>query len=344
MPKGSRDTSQEQDLYELLEVDDNAASAAIKKSYRKLSVKYHPDKNPAEAGRFNLIRDAYEVLSNPDKRVLYDTGGMQAVKDGEQGKAETGEGMEKHMDVTLTELYLGVRRKLPIRRRVICRKCRSTRDPVRCKGCKACPPSKKTVHIRQGHMIFRQEQEVPSSEDCRTEVVDLDVSVDRGASVGDKIVFRHMGAQKPGQIPGDVTVVLKARKERSDLEWKRLGNDLRVQVNLTLREALLGFTRKVTHLDGHSVEFSTQAVTSPGQVVRISHEGMPVKDVPSQFGDLYVQMGIKFPKELSKAHRMELENVRSLSDDFQQECTVVDASGRTWKGPCWYGKEKKDEL
>merc|ERR1719296_220899 len=123
-----------------------------------------------------------------------------------------------------------------------------------------------------------------------------------------------MGAQKPGQIPGDVTVVLKARKERSDLEWKRLGNDLRVQVNLTLREALLGFTRKVTHLDGHS-----------------------------EFGDLYVQMGIKFPKELSKAHRMELENVRSLSDDFQQECTVVDASGRTWKGPCWYGKEKKDE-
>lgn len=302
----------DEDLYELLEVHDNANSAEIKRNYRKLSVKYHPDKNPAEAGRFNSIRDAYEVLSNPDKRVLYDTGGMQAVRDGEQGKAETGEGMEKSMDMSLTELYLGVRRKLPIRRRVICRRCRKTRDPERCKGCSACPPGKKIVHVRHGPMIFQQEEQVPSTEDCKSEVAELDVAVDPGASIGDRIVFKHMGSQKPGQIPGDVVVTLKQKKETSALGWQRQGQDLRVAMNLTLREALLGFTRTIRHLDGHTVEFSTRSVTRPGQVVQIQREGMPFKDVPSQFGNLFVVLSVNFPQSLTEAQREELEGVRAL--------------------------------
>merc|ERR1719310_883052 len=78
------------DLYEVLEVDDSASEADIKRSYRKLSVKYHPDKVGGKVDQFNRIRDAYEILSDPSKRVLYDSGGVEAVRQAEKGNIEEG--------------------------------------------------------------------------------------------------------------------------------------------------------------------------------------------------------------------------------------------------------------
>ncbi|CAE8600060.1 unnamed protein product, partial [Polarella glacialis] len=69
----------DKDLYESLGLPDDADDASLKKAYRELSKKYHPDKNPDEASKvkFAEVRDAYEILSNPDKKILYDTGGME---------------------------------------------------------------------------------------------------------------------------------------------------------------------------------------------------------------------------------------------------------------------------
>ena len=74
------------DYYKILDVSRKATSAEIKKAYRKLSLKYHPDKNPSEeaASKFAEIANAYDVLSDPDKRKTYDTGGEEAVKQQEQ--------------------------------------------------------------------------------------------------------------------------------------------------------------------------------------------------------------------------------------------------------------------
>ena len=80
------------DLYEMLGVDAEADENAIKKSYRKLSIKYPPDKCQDEDCRkmFNKIRDAYEILSDKQKKILYDTGGRQAVQDAEKGQVQKG--------------------------------------------------------------------------------------------------------------------------------------------------------------------------------------------------------------------------------------------------------------
>mmetsp|Transcript_105484 Transcript_105484/g.264146 ORF Transcript_105484/g.264146 Transcript_105484/m.264146 type:complete len:432 (-) Transcript_105484:34-1329(-) len=306
----------EPDLYELLEVGDDADLADIKRNYRKLSVKYHPDKNPGEAQRFNSIRDAYEVLSNPEKRVLYDTGGMQAVQDGAQGKLEEGEDIDETLHLSLADFYSGAHRKVRVRRRVICRRCRRTRDPTRCSGCKACPPREVMVQFVRGNMIFQQTQMEPSTEDCRFEWTELDVQVDPGSSSGDRVVFRHMASQQPGQVPGHVTVTLKQDdggvRRGQEVGWRRSGNDLRLPLEISLRESLLGFRRIIRHLDGHTLEIATDSVTKPGQAIVIAGEGMPMKDVPSQFGDLYIIVSVAYPQVFTAAEKEELEAVQAL--------------------------------
>lgn len=74
------------DYYKILGVSKNASPADIKRAYRKLSLKYHPDKNPSEdaSSKFAEIAAAYDVLSDPDKRKTYDQGGEDAVKMQEQ--------------------------------------------------------------------------------------------------------------------------------------------------------------------------------------------------------------------------------------------------------------------
>jgi len=72
-------------LYEVLGVDEDATVKEIKKAYRKLSIKYHPDRNQGDeesAKKFQEISEAYEILNDEEKKFLYDAGGMAMVKEG----------------------------------------------------------------------------------------------------------------------------------------------------------------------------------------------------------------------------------------------------------------------
>lgn len=135
--------------YDILGVKPNCTTDELKKAYRKLALKYHPDKNPNEGEKFKQISQAYEVLSTPEKRAIYDKGGEQALKEGGNGGNFSSNAMDifdmffgspfggRHhrsgerrskdvvhqLSVSLEDLYKGAVRKLALEKNVICDKC-----------------------------------------------------------------------------------------------------------------------------------------------------------------------------------------------------------------------------
>merc|ERR1719247_1282486 len=101
------------------------------------------------------------------------------------------------------------------------------------------------------------------------------MNIEKGMRDGDSITFEMMGEQRPKQIPGDVVFKLKLQKHKV---FTRRGNDLTIKDKITLRQALLGFEKKIKHLDGHEV----------------ADEGMPKKDDSSSYGDLYIEFSVQF--------------------------------------------------
>lgn len=172
------------DLYEILNVPEGASDRDIKSAYRRLSLKHHPDKG-GDTARFKEITTAYEVLSDGEKRSLYDVGGMSAVQEGSSGATDPwgrpvgvprGENVQVTVNVPLEDMYKGGKVHANVRRRVVCRGCSKTnrvRSP-KCEACgPTCPPTIKVVQRRMGMMIMNQEVEAESDERCHPRGSDL---------------------------------------------------------------------------------------------------------------------------------------------------------------------------
>lgn len=293
-------------LLEIFEMDDEAAAGQdidanqLKKMYRKLSLEYHPDKNSEAAQHFQKVRDAYEILSDPVKTVLYDTGGLDLVRKYEQGSdsLERTDNMEKRIDVDLKDVYVGRQLSVSNSRRVVCRACRLYPKSQRCQNCKRCPGEmRQQQRWLNQHQYTVEQIEIPSDEKCSTRQSELPVTVERGMMSGDRITHQGFASEKPKQIPGDFIVTIHVVPHPL---FERIGNDLAVTVPVSLYEALLGFERELVHLDGHIVSFGVPrgTVVRPGGGLEIAGEGMPLREDPASFGKLIVKFEIDFPSSM----------------------------------------------
>jgi DnaJ-class molecular chaperone len=288
----------ESDFYEDMGIDTSADEQVVKQAWRRLSKRYHPDKtrNDATAGaRFAVAREAYDILVDPVMRAVYDSAGLAALEEARRNKLEKGGDAQASVEVDLDQLYNGAEINAKAQRKVICRGCADSQSK-RCKLCREpCANEIGFVNVQFGHMIMKQQREVPSKERCRNEDVTLTLQLERGMRDGDTLTFKGKGEQKPKKIPGDYVLTLRQRKHAV---FRRSGLDLHTDMNISLKEALLGFERSIRHMDGRDVFISYTGVTKPGATIRVDGEGMPQRgDSTADWGSLFVSFTVVMPEE-----------------------------------------------
>merc|ERR1711904_315828 len=167
----------------------------------------------------------------------------------------------------------------------ICRYCAEKQTP-RCHQCNVqCAHEKQIVNVQMGPFVMQQEQAVQSKEKCKHTSYNLPVQIERGMATGDELKFPGMGEQQPKSVPGDVVLKLKMVEHAV---FKRKGNDLHMQMKISLREALLGWKRTIEHLDGRKLEMAISGITAPMETIKVENEGMPFKGDPTSHGHLYI--------------------------------------------------------
>lgn len=330
-------------------MEKTATQPEIKKAYRKLAVKHHPDKGGDEH-KFKEINAAYEILSDEEKRAKYDRYGLEGIDEsgggggggsadifdlffggGRQGRRgpPRSDDMNHVIKVSLEDLYNGKTVKLAVNREVLVGK------P---KMCTQCDGRGVVVELRQiGLGMVQQIQRHCSS--CRGEGYQcekkrerkiVEVHVEKGMKHKERITFRGMSDEKPNMEPGDVHFIVH---EKAHDVFKRKGADLLISKKLSLKEALTGFAWRIKHLDGRSLIIASK----PGEVIRanaanekpyvkiVPNEGMPSRGNPFVKGNLYILFVVVFPEdgELSNeaiaSLRANLPGPSSMDMDAQEE-------------------------
>merc|ERR1712054_443065 len=267
-------------LYKILGVEKDASESEIKKAYRKLAMKHHPDRG-GDPDTFKEMTEAHTILSDSEKRSLYDRGGLEAVENGggmsqadmmsqifgggggrNRGKKK-GQNVVRPLPVSLEDLYNGVTKKLRITRQTIDKEA----GVKKCAECNGKGVVIKTV--RMGPMIQQMQSACTSCNQqgftythTRTQEV-LEVNVQKGAPDGHKITFANKADEIPDGDAGDVVFVLK---EKPHDVFKRHGADLYIKRKISLVEALCGFTMELKKLDGRTLVMKTK----PGDVTTIT--------------------------------------------------------------------------
>lgn len=327
------------DYYDILGVSRKATPAELKKAYRKLSLKYHPDKNsaPDAQEKFAELSVAYDVLSDSDKRRIYNQGGEEAVAKQEQrdnqpqadpfsifdafgfgGQRQQQEARTPNVEipvrVTLRQLFVGEILEAQYDRQVMCTEASSCeKKNNNCHGPgismrqqQLAPGFVQNVQVRDESCVARGKSWKPNCRNCpngptESEEIQLTVDIQPGMTDGETIKFEQVADEAVGHLAGDLIFVLK---QIPDALFTRRGPDLYMKVRITLLESLVGFRKTFTHVDGHEVVIDKQDVTYCSQVFVVKGEGMPIRGSnKTKRGDLYATLEIDFPRSFTSAQK-----------------------------------------
>lgn len=306
------------DYYKVLGVDRKASEDEIKRTYRKLALEYHPDRNPGNPEaeeKFKEINEAYQVLSDPKKRAHYDQLGeayTQYARGGGRpgnfnwdawsvGGAPGGVRVESvDLDDLLGGSFSDFFRQIfgggpagagysvygePYG------DLRNMRGATR----HSAPPR----DLEQKVEISLQEAFEGTTRLVQLDGRRIEVKIPAGARTGTRIRVAGAGLQNASGQQGDLYLVIQVRDQPG---FERKKEDLYTQINADLYTAVLGGEVKVPTLIG-DVVLTIPPGTQPGQKFRLSGRGMPQIKNPKRRGNLYVTVNIEIPHKLTDKQR-----------------------------------------
>jgi curved DNA-binding protein len=295
------------DYYKILGVPRGSAADEIKKAYRKLAMRYHPDRNPGDKqaeDRFKEINEAYQVLSDPQKRARYDQLGedySQWQQKGTPGNYDWGQwtsgpGVQQ---VDLGDLF-GDGAFSDFFRSIFGG---TTVGQVQ-RG----RTSRGAPAIQQPVTLSLKEAFAGTTRTLQTGNRRVDVTIPSGVRTGTKIRVPSAGPLRSDGSPSDLYLVLNVAE---DPLFEREGNDLHTHVTLDVFTAILGGEVEVKTLSG-KVVLTIPAGTQPDQVFRVAGRGMSVLKRPQAAGDLYVHLKVQIPRQLTAKQRSLLAEAAKL--------------------------------
>ncbi|OIT05705.1 PREDICTED: dnaJ homolog subfamily B member 1-like [Nicotiana attenuata] len=303
------------DYYKLLKVSRNASEEDLKKSYKRLAMKWHPDKNSekeAEA-KFKQISEAYDVLSDPQKRQIYDIYGDEALKSGQFDPSSpmngNGRGFKfdsRDAEDIFAEFFGGSDgyTRSPTGGTVRIRKAAPVENKLPCSLEELFKGSKRKMKIS------RIVLDVTGKPTTIEEV--LAIHIKPGWKKGTKITFPEKGNHETGAAPGDLIFVID---EKPHDVFKRDGNDLVINQKISLVDALAGKIINLTTLDGRELTIPITDVVKPGHEQIIADEGMPISKEPGKRGNLRIKFEVKFPSRLSSDQKSDIRRVLGRTAD-----------------------------
>jgi curved DNA-binding protein len=299
------------DYYKILGVEKTATADAIKKAYRKLAVKYHPDKNPGDKkaeDKFKEINEAYDVLGDADKRKKYDTLGENWNAYQQQGGnpndfdysqwANAGGGAGGRQQYR-TEYYGGDESQFS-----------DFFESIFGHGASGFGNARhRTAQMRGQDMQAETELTLEEAFHGATRQVTLNnqkLNLKLKPGIKEGQVLRMKGKGGPGMNGGehgDLFITIHVKKHP---RFERRDNDLYFDEPLDMYTAVLGGKLPVQAID-KSLNINIPAGTDSDKSFRLKGMGMPLYEDPNQRGDAYVRVMIKVPKNLSD-HEKELFN------------------------------------
>jgi molecular chaperone DnaJ len=341
------------DPYKALGISRSATPEEIKKSYRALARKHHPDNNPDDPkaeDKFKEIQGAYDILSDPEKKQAFDRGGfnlpggqnvpfdmgnlsdmLQDFLSGRRGgggpsrpQAVRGNDLETQARITFAQSINGTEVSLPIPSQDPCPDCRGTGGKPG-SAMRPCPDCSGQGVVMQSDGFFNSQVPCPRchgagrvpKDACptcrgtgkRPGGTTLRVKIPAGMKDGGRIRVTGKGDAGAGGGPhGDLYVVVHVTPSRI---FHRKGDNLEVELPITVSEALLGGEVRVPTLDGNKT-LRLAPGTRHGTVQRLKGLGPP-KSNGGPRGDLHYRIAIDVPKELSDEQRQLVEQLAALN-------------------------------
>ncbi|MBC8515410.1 J domain-containing protein [bacterium] len=351
------------DLYERLGLSKEANEKEIKRAYRKGARKHHPDVNPGDADaerRFKSISQAYQILSDPKKRELYDRHGMAAFQPGGPAQAEgvnisdfesifsnlglddimeslfgmgggrgrtrseaqRGEDLALRVTISLEDAHTGLEDEKLIETHLPCQHCSASGIKVGTtpRTCARCQGSGQ-VGIQRGFLVMQSAcpqcrgagREIDPCPQCRGEGrrrgrSRVAFKIPRGIRSGQRVRFTGKGcAGLRGGAKGDLYLHVKVNPHPL---FERSGEDLLVQLQLTLTELLLGTKEDLVSLGGEKVTITVPAGSNDGEIIHIRQKGVARRQ--GGRGDLLVRLKAAQPGRLGRVAKGLLQKLDKI--------------------------------